>query len=199
MVYILYGKYKEIRNAAWQLLIDFGIESIPVKISYIAEKAGVILHRNSGMNLLKNNQIGLSFFYNSAWHIVYDNTLSRGAIRFTVAHELGHIFLGHSIDEQHARQFESVPNEEEQSANMFAARLLSPACVLWGIGLTSRKHTKEIERVCDISHPAAKYRAERMEILVKRNMFLKNPVERELYRHFLPFIEKYNSENTHKN
>lgn len=70
---------------------------------------------------------------------------------------------------------------------MFAIRLLSPACVLWGLNL----HTaEEIAEYCDISLQAASYRAERMAELYRRNRFLRSPVERTLYKQFEPFIKE---------
>lgn len=53
----------------------------------------------------------------------------------------------------------------EQAANVFASRLLAPACVLWGCGV----HTPEqIAALCSISLPAARFRAARMAELYER-------------------------------
>ena len=70
---------------------------------------------------------------------------------------------------------------------MFAARLLAPACVLWGLDL----HTaEEISEACNISLQAAGFRAERMKELYRRNRFLTSPLERKLYDQFRDFIEQ---------
>lgn len=89
--------------------------------------------------------------------------------RFTAAHELGHIMLGH-VGKYKLVNREPSPNDNpiEQAANVFASRLLAPACVLWGCNI----HTAdEIAVNCKISRQAAEYRAARMEILYKRNAF----------------------------
>ena len=111
-----------------------------------------------------------------------------GRKRFTVAHELGHIFLGHPlIAGYHARTTgENLP-QTEKAANVFASRFLAPACVLWGLNA----HTAdEIARFCEISAEAAEIRAKRMAELYKRNMFLTSPLERRVYSQFEAFIEQ---------
>lgn len=72
---------------------------------------------------------------------------------------------------------------------MFASRLLAPACVLWGLNF----HTaEEIAKVCNISITAAQIRAERMDMLYKRNKFLISPLERKVYEQLKGFIDKHN-------
>ena len=71
---------------------------------------------------------------------------------------------------------------------MFAVRLLSPACVLWGLNL----HTpEEIQKICNISWSAAVNRAKRMNVLYKRDLFLISPLERQVFEQFHNFIENY--------
>ena len=79
--------------------------------------------------------------------------------------------------------------EEETKADMFAARLLALACVLWGLRLHSEN---DISQICNISYQAATYRAQRMELLYKRNKFLTSQLERKVYSNFEDFIKQYN-------
>lgn len=105
-----------------------------------------------------------------------------------MTHELGHIFLGHETqDGQYRRTIHITKPEEEIKSDMFAARHLAPACVIWALDL----HTpKEIAKVCDISYSAAKFKAERMEKLYKRNKFLTSPLEKQVYKNFDRFIKE---------
>lgn len=185
----IYGRYKQARNSAWQTLIDFNINTLPVKVSSIAKQAGIKLIKNSVVNQLQANESGISVLDNDIWYIIYDDTAPNGRIRFTVAHELGHIFLGHPLkDGYHARTIDINKPAVETDADIFASRLLAPACVLWGLNL----HTPEdISRVCKISLSAAKIRSERMDILYKRNKFLTSNLEKQVYKQF----EKYIDEN----
>lgn len=53
-----YGQYKNARNASWQCLIDYKINSLPVKVSQIAKQADITLLKNSAVNLLHQNESG---------------------------------------------------------------------------------------------------------------------------------------------
>lgn len=111
--------------------------------------------------------------------------------RFTIMHELGHFLLGHLGDVPFSRSEEECRPAEEQAADKFAIDMLAPACVLWGMNLRT---PEEIAEVCNISYPAACYRAERMKLLYQRNSFLIHPLERRVYAQFLQFIRKNRKE-----
>lgn len=182
----LYGRYQTARDGSWQTLIDFDIKSLPVSIHSITNTADIKVIKNSVAKELHSSEIGISILADNVWHIIYDDTLSQGRIRFTLAHELGHIFLGHTLSGgYHARTFDTK-NDDEWEADRFAADLLAPACVLWALDL----HTiEEIQQICNISYTSAKIRSERMEVLYKRDKFLISPLERQVYTNFAEYIE----------
>ncbi len=183
-----YGKYKSARNASWQVLIDYNINCLPVKVSYIAKRADIKILKNSKYKILNKNQIGLSFKQADKWYIVYDDSVSTERARFTIAHELGHIFLGHELLLSRNTIYNKEKPAEETEADIFASRLLSPACVLWALDL---HNADEISKICNISYEAASYRAKRMKILYERNKFLLSPLERQVYKNFQPYIEQF--------
>lgn len=154
----------------------------------ITKNNGIKLIKNSQAHKLRPDEAGISVFDGKQWFIVYDDLLPLGRKRFTVAHELGHIFLGHPLLLGfHARIICGTIPRVENEANIFASRFLVPACVLWGLGV----HTAdEIARICEISQEAATIRANRMEELYKRNMFLTSPLERRVYKQFEKFIKQ---------
>ena len=184
----VYGVYKKARNASWQALIDNKVESLPVDIVQIIRNNGIRLLKNSQTNELRSGEAGISIFDGTQWFIVYDDLLPIGRKRFTVAHELGHIVLGHPlIAGFHARTTGGSLPQTESEANIFASCFLAPACVLWGLNI----HTSaDISRICEISKEAAEIRAKRMDELYKRNMFLTSPLERRVYNQFKDFIEQ---------
>lgn len=101
--------------------------------------------------------------------------------RYTIAHELGHIFLDHFENK-------TISNADmEYQAERFAIDILAPACVLWGLDL---HNAKDISEVCNISISAAQRRAERMEVLYKRNMFLSHPLEQQVFQQFKQSISR---------
>lgn len=183
----IYGQYKNVRNAVWQLLLDYKIDRLPVSTSYICKTANIRLLCDTDANELKTGEYGVAICQNGQWYIIYDDTDTPQRIRFTIAHELGHIFLGHAmLHGYHTRRTNIVKPADETSADMFAARLLAPSCVLWGIGAQT---AAEIAAVCNISITAARIRAERLDLLRQRNAFLIAPLERDVYKQFDDFIK----------
>lgn len=157
---------------------------MPLEICY---KAGIKVYRDSDAHMLTGSRIGLSFYHNQYFRIIIDDSQIITRRRFTLAHELGHILLGHLlIDTPLGRTFDDSKPHIETSADVFAARLLAPACVLWGLNLYE---PEDIARFCNISLQAAAIRAERMEVLRKRGKFLTSPLERRVYKQFEDFIK----------
>lgn len=187
-----YANYQSNRDAAWKILLDCGIDRLPVDLNRICRQLGVGVYRYADVCLPPDIVLegdGFLYFEGDKPIILFDQEKPPVRIRFTIAHELGHLILGHVTPERDVdpdweqRQIETV----EADANQFAARLLAPACVLWGLGV----HTaEEISRFCNISKQAAQVRAERMTILYQRKKFLTSPVERQIYEQFLPFIKE---------
>ncbi len=166
---------------------------MPVPVVKIARHFEVNIVKNSVHNWLKPSQSGISFVTESGeWVIVYDDSDSIGRRRFTVAHELGHILLGHPLreDTPYTRTFSKIRPRIESEADMFAARVLSPACVLWALDMHA---PWDIAELCKVSYTAAQARADRMKILYDRKKFLKSPLERQVYDAFRPWIEEYKS------
>lgn len=185
----IYGAYQNVRDSAWQVLLDYSIRSAPINVAKIAYSSGITILKNSEVGELKSDEAGASILDNDEWFIVYDDTNSKERSRFTIAHELGHIFLGHPLKAgYHARTIDISKPETERQADMFAIRLLAPACVAWGLDL----HTpEEIQQIFNISYTAAKARAERMRILYERNKFLSSNLERQVYENFRDYISAH--------
>ena len=183
-----YGIYQNVRNASWRCLIDCKVNSLPVPISRVCEFHGGKTVNDSDVHILKNGQSGKVIVDGNTFIIIVNDNESIQRIRFTIAHELGHYLLGHlgSDKANFNREYNNIKPIQETEADMFAARLLSPACVLWGINA----HTAEqIAAVCNISLTAAGYRAERMELLLKRGKFLTSPLEQQVYKQFENYIK----------
>ena len=182
-----YGLYKNARDAAWQCLIDFKVRSLPVSVTDIAKKSDVKIFKNSKIDLLKEGQSGLTVMQEGKFYIIYRDSDPHERCRFTVAHELGHIFLGHVlIDTPRYRTF-AVKNDTESAANVFARDLLAPACILHELGATS---AEDIARICAISIESAQIRAARLKLLEERDAWYLNPLERKVGKQFKKFINQ---------
>lgn len=188
-----YKNYQNARDAAWRILLDCGVEQLPVNLTDICKKLGVRVRKYEDTRGLPEAALqtdGLTFFSWGRPVILYNQDKPPMRIRFTIAHELGHLVLGHvAPGQQTTVNREPSPTDDpvETAANQFAARLLAPACVLWGLDI----HTpEEIAQLCHISQQAAQFRAERIAVLYRRERFLTSPLEQQVYERFQPFIKE---------
>lgn len=193
-----YRDYRVARDAAWQALIRFKASKMPVRISDGIKQMGVILAPYSkseafltrlGLAALLWETDGLSVREQGKYYIFYREDMTLARVRFTVAHELGHIVLGHLECQTHTTRNREPQKDDapiEQMANVFASRLLAPACVLHALNAST---PKQISELCEISLTAARFRAERMEALNKRGAFGTSPLERDVYKQFQDFIK----------
>lgn len=184
-----YAIYKNVRNAAWQCLIDCDVKTLPVPVGDIVNHYGLITV--SGADLLHDGESGRIILLDDGPIIAIRDTEPKQRIRFTMLHELGHYLLGH-LGETGELPRSQIKAPQEQEADMFAARVLMPACVLWAV---DARTPQEIADLCNVSMQAAAYRAERLAILRERNKFLTSPIERQVYQQFSSFIGKSNKKS----
>ncbi len=206
-----YNDYKKARDLSWLVLMEMKIKELPVVVSRICKAYGFILYSyeqgqdiisilNLGDRIHKTD--GSSTYHMGRYFIFYNSSLPSSRLRFTIAHELGHILLDHvhrKEGEATAINREPSPNDNplEQQANVFASRLLAPACVLHELGVSS---AQEISDYCKISKCCADYRAARLKLLNNREQqFFKergasnygmSNLERQVMNQFVEYIEK---------
>lgn len=77
---------------------------------------------------LEDGLSGMQISYKGTDFIRYNTNHSDKRNRFTVAHEIGHALLGHTVE--CARGNSQSGNKHEQEANCFAAELLMPLQIL---------------------------------------------------------------------
>ena len=186
-----YGIYRQIRNAAWQTILDYHITSLPVDVISIANSIGINVINNYHVQILTPQQFGVTIFYQNEWYIVYQNYLSVPQKRYTVAHELGHILLGtfhwgieSSSEDAHKKR------KSETQADNYARSLLCPACVLWK---TNTINAEKISTVCGVPMDIAQKRSQRMKLLIERGKFLHSPLEQKVLQNFSEYIDRYNT------
>ena len=202
---IFYKKYRDTRDASWKALIQCKVNALPVKVTDICRKMKIkaIPYTNEILQIYDvnwNETDGFCVLVHNRPVIFYNLDKSKGRQRFTIAHELGHIIRGH-LDTRSMINREPDPQHdspEEHEANIFASRLLAPACVLWGCNVTS---AQQLASMCDISITSAKFRMKRMEELYERehrfyakygkSCFLQSPLERKVYKQFIKYIEEH--------
>lgn len=132
--------------------------------------------------------------------VVYDDRIgSERRIRWTIAHELGHIFLGHFVEFALATFFRGAGDEVclglteedygvlEVEAHVFASAFLSPSVVIRKIN--SCKSVVGIMGMCRISEDAAYKRLDELKRLHGGSY----EIEGILSRNFYNYISKANN------
>ena len=110
--------------------------------------------------------------------VLYNHALPVGRRRFTIAHELGHVYLGHK---QRGVQ-------QENEADWFAAQLLMPECIM--MELWSRNGWLMQHEVSDwfmVSGAAARHRIGEMQ---RKHWYHIGEQELELVQRYLPYIQE---------
>lgn len=183
-----YREYKRSRDLAWEILLREGVRELPVPLGKLCRGMGIQVGYfdpepggSDGFSLMLGDRVGIAI----------SRRCSVERQRFTCAHELGHILLGH-VGQYELVNRESDPEDSpvERAANVFASRLLAPACVLWAL---DARTPERIAEICGISLQSATFRAQRMELLWKRDRFLTSPLERQVYEQFRDFIQAHRS------
>lgn len=180
-----YKIYQQSRDAVWQLLLDLNICELPVSVTKICKELNIKVKLYEP----RDDNDGYSYIKDGQPYIFISKNATVQRQRFTAAHELGHIILCHiGKYKLMNREPSAKDNPIEQAANVFASRLLAPACVLWGLGVTE---AMQIVKICDISLLSAEYRMKRMNELYIRNLFLTSHLEPQVFEQFKPFINEH--------
>lgn len=208
---MLYSRYQAARDAAWRTLIRFDISSLPVDVEKIAGELRIDIQPWPDKTqtpvlfaLLPENAAAASLRIDGVWRIFTKPNLPYSRYRFAVAHELGHLILQHKTVKlkNGVYTFDGLENagdilpeaekESDTDADMFAIRLLAPACVLHSLHIASHR---DIAFLCGLPENAAQMRSDRMALLNGRNAYYTNPLEKRVQQLFWPFIRKKQAEN----
>jgi len=204
-----YRRYQQARDLAWKVLLQLQVKRLPVDMRAAARQLGVEvldMPRHDGISPVSRllEKLGdapcRSLQIKGTWHIfIKPGMLDDQRTHFAIAHELGHILLRHdtcslepgvraplSRDNPGDLQLE-WENEWDYEADIFAVRLLAPACVLHALGASTASW---LTSLAGLPPQASRIRAERMGLLNQRNAYFSHPLERQVYEQFLPFIQE---------
>ncbi len=197
-------------NAA-RILLNSGLTRLPVDLKRIAESNDIKIvdyescaacYDTDPQKMYSDISLyGFSFMTDGRYVCaINEKACGKKRRRWTLAHELAHILLGH-ISGVHT----AFSPDMEQEADRLAAQLLAPLAVLHFCGVSS---AAEIARLCGISEQAAGFRYEELCALRRRFgneyrnasangtspdlcLFFPDQESRLLQQQMLPFIARY--------
>lgn len=201
-----YRDYQDARDTAWRALLDLPEKKLPADVDALAKRLGVEIHPFPGKeqerlySLVRRAAEGpcVSLRIRRSWHIfILPKALDENQRRFAIAHELGHLLLGHQTEtlapgvrcfaarENAGDVMEDTQELDTYTADLFAVRLLAPACLLHELHVDS---SGGIISLCGLPPHAAAIRAERMELLNERDVYYTHILETKVRNAFLPWL-----------
>ncbi len=196
---------KDITLKGWRLIVDERIDALPVDPFEIAAAHGVKVLTYSDycgvMGLSRNELVakhgrdGFTLVIDRRHLIFHDENNNSSRIRWTVMHELSHVFLGHfEPGAAHPARGEGAgggKSKPEAAADELTARILSPMIVLHLCCVAS---LDELQKLTGLSREASLYRWKRLCHLRRIKKFLRHELELEVARQFQPFITAHIAE-----
>jgi len=189
------------RLTAWEIIKKEGFSKLPIDPLSIIKNKNIRLLTFDQFSKLSGHSLadiiheydpdGFTAFdrHTDQFMICYNNNVHERRQRWTLMHELSHIYLNHINSKQPVLKRSSAEKSHlDILADNLTARLLCPTVILHMCCVSS---AEEIEELCQISKQAAQIRWEHLQIVRKHNRFLNIPAEREIIAQFAPWICQY--------
>lgn len=126
-----------------------------------------------------NNEVlcdGCTIIKKDIYIVLYNNNgCNSYRLNWTLAHEVGHIYLGHTCDER----------TEEIEAHYFAAQLLMPEIVI--LDLAIQRHGINAEQISDYFHVSYTAACKRVDTINNKYKHCKDFEEQQLLQKFKRF------------
>lgn len=153
------------RKIARQLLKNAGVCKLPVMVRDVVNH----IKKTSDLSVYPwafgNNTSGIQVTYDDSATIGYNQDQHRHRQRFTVAHEIGHFMMGHTIGNSIFDLDSKKPEEIE--ANQFAAELLMPLTFLNKEIKNGNKDVKNFAKIFDVSEESIWWRLKECNLIKK--------------------------------
>ncbi|HHW03366.1 MAG TPA: ImmA/IrrE family metallo-endopeptidase [Thermoanaerobacterales bacterium] len=195
-------RYNYVRDKIADFIVEFDIKKLPVEPLKIINKKKWTLrtyefyarkHKIKIKDIIEayESEDAFTIYKKGLYSISYNDKIrSNGRIRFTLMHEIGHIYLKHLEEFNHTilsrgglnkREYEML----EKEANIFASEILSPYSVLLTLKWTNYEL---IKKHCGLSTHAAKTRASQLFDLRMNKVYIdENSI---IYQNFFDFINQ---------
>ena len=187
-----------LRDFAWQLILNNGIDKLPVDVVKLAENLGIGLVTYGELTKImtisfeevKRKYGDRAFCFISSFFLnicAYNETMPEPLMRWAVMHEIAHIALGHVTKQRRLLSYRNRTDALEREAQGVARRVLCPSIILHECNAVE---VEEIMTLCGISREAAQYRSEYIKVLEKRKKFETSMLETKVKMQFENFIKR---------
>lgn len=192
-----------VKKAARAFLLSSNQDKLPIDVDSFFQPGNYFLFEAEKAEQLTQMKIPIDFWSNhtaEAFTCFYEGvyitifkTVGRTSqrIRFSKAHELGHIVLKHFTEFEQPDSYSIYKSAAyqvlEREADMFAAELLAPTPILKKLSLFD---VERIKRLCDISTAAADITISDMNLDLNVSEAEKNSVLRRFHRYI--YTKEYN-------
>ena len=180
-------------KAATDVIRDYGITSCPCDLDKIIKLLSnevklipyTLYAKRAGISLAETihqmeSEVGTCIYFvnRNQYLILYNDTKDYAWCRFTIAHELGHVFLEHLITAgvdmlRKSQMSEREYKEYEREADAFARNLLSPAplaATVYSPRAVNKENYRKMMNAFYITHTAAKTRIDFIERDIKNSV-----------------------------
>ncbi len=139
--------YNYVNEKILELFTHLNIKSFPLDCEYIVKALGYHLYKYSELSEEKRLSCFMVSDESLKLHnnIYYNDNLAKSRIRFSIAHEIGHIILDHG---------DYLNPNKEIEANYFASNLLAPRMA---IHYAKCKNQNDVVKIFYLSQEAAQY------------------------------------------
>ncbi len=178
---------------ACQTLSQYGVHTLPVRLAPILERSGIhwfdyqayadSLSISSVQVVQQYGPDGFTNYFDGDYMVFYNPSLPPKRMRFTLAHELGHIFLGHIG--HFAPLCACAGLTPDEQADLFASYLLCPPLLLQALKVNS---PQQVAAWCDVSLPCAKRAFGILQQTRQTPHACLQNEETRLLAHFAPFL-----------
>lgn len=197
-------RYDRTISIAQKFILEHGINKLPVDLFEIAAKLSLPIisaseyasamnctFRHVIMNIIKSNDGSAKYIDGNHFILYNERIASKGRIRWTLAHEIGHIILGHLSDFEETRiQRAGLTKSEydvlEKEADFFASQILAPPVVLEALKVDN---VTRLGTICGLSKEASENRYKDYAARLKKTR-PPNPLEIKIKSIFRDFIHK---------
>jgi hypothetical protein len=163
---MIFYEYDPVPESALKILLDCGVDRLPINTKYIAKKIGIMVvpYSKAGDALSCCGRVadargsdGIALRTPTGAVICYNDALPPELSRVIIGHEMGHLVLRHigcgAASVCHY-PFSDGGDPGDFAANLFCEQIIAPSCILSTFPKLDRA---TVESKCELAHIATDF------------------------------------------